>query len=188
MNAAGRRRRRNHALALSARIAAAALAMSCALALPGGNGKHRSAQSALAHAALPDVAAASVRIRGGPELSVLTRRSVDRLLATQVGARLRERLASGVLAGPVTIEINVRGEDFTRYRVPGEELGETIVFDPWTLPLVDTEAGRLRATRESVLAHEFGHAVLKLRSEDAVIREVENPVRLELGLPRRVRF
>jgi hypothetical protein len=129
-----------------------------------------------------------IRIHGGAELRVLTRRALDRLFATRIGARVRERLDSGALAGPVTIELNLRGDDFTPYRVPGEELGETIVFDPWTLPLVDTELGRLPATRETVLAHELGHAVFKLRSEHEVIREVENPLRQELGLPLRVRF
>jgi hypothetical protein len=135
-----------------------------------------------------DPQAALIRIRGGAELRVLTRRALDRLFATRAGARLRERLASGELGIPITIELNLRGEDFTRFRVPGREIGETIVFDPWTLPWVDTELGRLRATRETVLAHELAHAVLKLRREDEVIRDVENPVRSELGLPLRVRF
>jgi len=100
---------------------------------------------------------------------------------------MRERLESGEIA-PVTIELNALGDAFTRYHVPGEVIGETIAFDPLTLPLVDTELGRLPATRETVLAHELGHAVLKLRLEDQVIRDVENPLRAELGLPLRVRF
>lgn len=132
--------------------------------------------------------AALIRIRGGAELRVLTARALDRLFATRAGARMRERLESGSLGTPITIELNHRGEDFTRFRVPGEEIGETIAFDPWTLPWVETELGRLRATRETVLAHELAHAVLKLRREDEVIRDVENPVRSELGLPLRVRF
>jgi hypothetical protein len=119
---------------------------------------------------------------------LLTQRALERLLSTQVGARLRERLESGTLAGPLTIELNLRGDDFTAYRVPGEEIGETVVFDPWTLPNVETQRGLLPATRETVLAHELGHAVLKLETEDDVIREVENPLRQELGLPLRVRF
>jgi hypothetical protein len=131
---------------------------------------------------------AGVRIHGGPELRLLTQRALERLLSTQVGARLRERLESGTLAGPLTIELNLRGDDFTAYRVPGEEIGETVVFDPWTLPNVETQRGLLPATRETVLAHELGHAVLKLETEDDVIREVENPLRQELGLPLRVRF
>lgn len=129
-----------------------------------------------------------VVIRGGAELRVLTREALVRVFGTHAGSRLHERLASGALALPVTIELNLRGDDFTRFRVPGEVLGETIAFDPWTLPLVETERGPLPATRETVLAHELAHAVLKLRSEDAAIREVENPVRAELGLPLRVRF
>jgi hypothetical protein len=147
----------------------------------------RARQAAAAPA--PDLTdRAGIRIRGSAELGLLTRRALDRLLATHVGVRVRERLASGALPQPLTIEVNVRGDDFTPYSVPGRVLGETIVFDPWTLPLVETERGRLPATRETVLAHEMGHAVFKLRSEDDVIREVENPVRDELGLPRRTRF
>lgn len=130
----------------------------------------------------------SVRILGGAELAALTRNALDRLFQTRVGARVRDRIDSGALGGPLTIELNLRGEDFTPYSVPGGELASRIVFDAWTLPLVETEAGRMRATRETVLAHELGHAVLKLRDEQQVIREVENPVREELGLPRRVRF
>jgi hypothetical protein len=130
----------------------------------------------------------SVHILGGTELAALTRSALERLFATRVGTDVRERIESGALGGPLTIVLNLRGDDFTPYRVPGEELGALIVFDAWTLPLVDTEVGRIPATRETVLAHELGHAVLKLRSEEQVIREVENPVRAELGLPLRVRF
>ena len=134
------------------------------------------------------VVRARVRIRGSAELRLLARRSLERLLATRVGDRVRERLASGALRQPLTIEVNRDGDDFTAYRVPGEELGDTIRFDPRRLPLVETELGRIPATPETVLAHELGHAVFKLESEAAVIAEVENPVRDELGLPRRVRF
>ena len=83
---------------------------------------------------------------------------------------------------------NHRGENFTSYRVPGYELGETIHFDPWSRPLVDTERGRLEALPETVLAHEIGHAVFKLVSEEAVIQAVENPVREAMGMPRRRHF
>jgi hypothetical protein len=131
---------------------------------------------------------ARVRILGSAELRVLARRSLERLLATRMGEQVRERLASGALREPLTIEVNRDGDQFTRYRVPGEELGETIRFDPQRLPLVETEAGPVAATPETVLAHELGHAVFKLESEEAVIALVENPVRDELGLPRRVRF
>lgn len=132
-------------------------------------------------------ALAAVHIHGDPALTLLTRRSLERVLSTRVGARacaLLERPG----APPLTIELNLRGDDFTPYRVPGESLDETIVFDPWTLPTVETVEGREPATRETVLAHELGHALFKLRSEADVIREVENPVREELGLPRRARF
>lgn len=138
--------------------------------------------------AMPEPHAVTVRIVGGAELAALTRKALDRLFRTRVGARVRERIESGALGGPLTIELNLRGEAFTPYRVPGGELASRIVFDAWTLPLVETELGRMRATRETVLAHELGHAVLKLRDEERVIREVENPIREELGLPRRVRF
>jgi hypothetical protein len=54
--------------------------------------------------------------------------------------------------------------------------------------LVETERGPLPACPETILAHELGHALFKLVSEAEVIRDVENPVRASLGLPRRVRF
>ena len=72
----------------------------------------------LARVASPGVT--RIRIHGGAELRVLTRRALDRLFATRIGARVRERLDSGALAGPVTIELNLRGDDFTPDRVPGE--------------------------------------------------------------------
>ena len=103
-------------------------------------------------------------------------------------ARVRAVLGSDAFPGPLVIDVNPRGDNLTRYRIPGRTLGEAIAFDPDALPLVETEWGPLPATRETVLAHELGHAVFKLRSEAAVIEEVENPVRDELGLPRRVRF
>jgi hypothetical protein len=114
--------------------------------------------------------------------------ALTRVLATEVGLRARQLLESGTLQGPLTIEVNHRGDQFTRYRVPGRELGETIVFDPDRLPLVDTEAGLMRALPETVLAHELGHAVFKLVSEEAVITAIENPVRDALGVPRRKHF
>jgi hypothetical protein len=134
------------------------------------------------------VAHARVWIRGSVELRGLARASFERVLATRMGDRVRERLASGALRQPLTIELNHDGDQLTRYRIPGEELGETIRFDPRHLPLVETELGPVPATPETVLAHELGHAVFKLESEEAVIALVENPVRDELGLPRRVRF
>ena len=70
----------------------------------------------------------------------------------------------------------------------GRELSPTVLFDPKAYPRVETEAGLRAAPPETVLAHELGHAVLGLMSEQDVIREVENPVRAELGLPLRVRF
>lgn len=116
------------------------------------------------------------------------RAALDRVLATPVGVKARELLDAGVLAGPLVIDLNHRGENFTAYRVPGLELGETILFDPWSRPLVDTEHGRLEAAPETVLAHELGHAVFKLTSEEAVIDAVENPIRAALGMPRRSHF
>jgi len=116
------------------------------------------------------------------------RSAIEQLLATETGSRAREILRSGALREPLTIELNQHGDNFTRYRAPGGELGETIAFDPSTLSLVETERGRLAATPETILAHELGHAVFKLRSEEDVIQEIENPVRRELGLPARVRF
>ena len=130
-----------------------------------------------------------LRIRGGDlRAAQITRGALEVLLATQVGARAREILRSGALPEPLTLELNERGDNFTPYRVPGRELGETIVFDPSSLSLVETEQGVLPATPETILAHELGHAVFKLRSEEDVIREIENPIREELGLPRRRRF
>jgi hypothetical protein len=129
-----------------------------------------------------------VRIRGGEASARIARSALEQLLATRTGSRAREILRSGVLREPLTIELNERGDNFTPYRVPGGRLGETIVYDPSALSLVETERGLLAATPETILAHELGHAVFKLRSEDDVIREVENPVRGELGLPARSRF
>jgi hypothetical protein len=116
------------------------------------------------------------------------RDALDRVFATATGARARARIASGALASPLTIELNRHGANFTPYRVPGRELGETIFFDPSSHPPVETERGSEPAYPETVLAHELGHAVFKLRSEQEVIDAVENPVRDELGLPRRSRF
>jgi hypothetical protein len=181
----GTQRRARRAGAPRAWVAALALLTACmGVGLPHSGAPGR---AALAPTPLPPLAA-RIRIVGDRELAALTRNALDRVFTTRVGARLRERVESGTLPGPLVIELNLRGEDFTVYRVPGSELAETISFDVWTLPEVDTEVGRRRATRETVLAHELGHAVLKLRSEELVIREVENPVRDELGLPRRVRF
>jgi len=130
-----------------------------------------------------------VRFRGGDAAAgQRARDALAHVLATGVGERARRIMESGALPEPVTIEVNDRGDQFTRYRVPGRTLGETIVFDPDRLPLVETDAGPLPALPETVLAHELGHAVFKLRSEDAVILAVENPVRDALGLPRRSRF
>jgi len=129
-----------------------------------------------------------VRILGAEPSARVARGALERLFATETGARVREILRSGVLLEPLTIELNQRGENFTPYRVPGRWLGETVVYDPSALAPVETEQGRLPATPETILAHELGHAIFKLRSEEDVIREVENPVRRELGLPARSRF
>lgn len=123
----------------------------------------------------------------GPALP-RARAALERVLATPVGVKARELLDAGVLAGPLVIDLNHRGENFTAYRVPGLELGETILFDPWSRPLVETERGREEAAPETVLAHELGHAVFKLTSEEAVIQAIENPVRAALGMPRRSHF
>jgi hypothetical protein len=116
------------------------------------------------------------------------RMALERVLATPVGAKARELLDAGVLRGPLVIDLNHRGENFTAYRVPGFELGETILFDPWSRPLVETEHGPEEAAPETVLAHELGHAVFKLTSEEAVIEAIENPIRAALGMSRRSRF
>jgi len=160
------------------------------LFLPGGSGHGRPAPAPPPEAPVPGTGADAVRIRGGPELALLTRRALERLLDTRVGDRARTLLETQAreAAPPLTIELNLRGEHFTPYRVPGRTLGDTIVFDPWTLPTVETAGGPAPATRETVLAHELGHALFKLRSEAEVIDRVENPVRAELGLPLRARF
>jgi hypothetical protein len=130
-----------------------------------------------------------LRIEGANDVeSAYVRRALSRVLATRVGARARERLLSGELPEPLTLVLNHGGDNLTRYRVAGRELSETIVFDPAAFPLVETEAGIRPAPPETVLAHELGHAVFKLASEEQVIREVENPVRAELGLPLRAHF
>jgi hypothetical protein len=130
-----------------------------------------------------------LQIEGGSDVEAPgVRRALSRVLSTRVGARLRARLESGALPEPLTLVLNSRGDNLTLYRVAGSELSETIAFDPSAFPLVETETGMRAAPPETVLAHELGHAVLKLASEEQVIREVENPVRAELGLPLRTRF
>jgi hypothetical protein len=137
----------------------------------------------------PRVAAPPVVFHGDDAEGLsIARAALDRVFATSTGARALAKLASGALAGPVTIELNRHGANFTEYRVPGRELGETIFFDPSSRPLVETAHGREPAHAETVLAHELGHAVFKLTSEQEVIDAIENPVRDELGLPRRSRF
>lgn len=131
----------------------------------------------------------AVEISGGADVEApRARRALERVLATEVGERARALLRAGAASGPLRIELNARRDNHTPYRVAGRELSETIVFDPAAFPLVWTDAGRRLATPETVLAHELGHAVFKLASEEAVIRQVENPVRAELGLPLRLRF
>jgi hypothetical protein len=133
--------------------------------------------------------AIGIELRGDPGLDALAvRRALARLLATEIGTRARAILAAGAPFHHLVVELNHDGENFTPYRVPGRELGDTIVFDPSTERLVETQAGPLPATLETILAHELGHALFKLRSEQAVIDQIENPVRAELGLPLRTRF
>lgn len=133
--------------------------------------------------------ASHVVFRGGDAAgSGIARDALERVFATPTGALALERLVSGAITGPLTIELNHRGANYTAYRIPGRELGETIFFDPSSHPLVETAVGPAPAYAETVLAHELGHAVFKLTSEQEVIDAVENPVREELGLPRRSRF
>jgi hypothetical protein len=156
---------------------------------PGAPAGPPEAREAPALAADETLGPAGVHLRGGPEpVRLAAAGALERVLGTPTGVRAREILASGRLAGPLTIELNARGDNLTRYRVPGEDLGETIEYDPNAVPLVETERGPLPACPETILAHELGHALFKLTSEDAVIREIENPVRASLGLPRRVHF
>ena len=162
------------------------LLVSIGVLFPGWDAGHESARPIAAIA--PRTAPAVVFVGdAGPALP-RARTALERVLATSVGVKARELLDTGVLGGPLVIDLNDRGENFTEYRVPGHELGETIVFDPWSRPLVDTERGRQEAAPETVLAHELGHAVFKLTSEQAVIEAIENPIREELGMPRRSRF
>lgn len=134
--------------------------------------------------ALPEL-----RIEGASDVEAQrVRRLLSRVLATRVGAKARARLESGDLREPLTVLLNADRDNLTRYRIAGRELSETIVFDPAAFPLVETVVGPRASPPESVLAHELGHAVFKLASEEEVIREVENPVRAELGLPLRTRF
>jgi hypothetical protein len=146
-------------------------------------------RSAPAAVAPPPIATPSVVFHGGDAQGLAAARSaLEHVFATPIGTQLRARLASGEFSGPLAIELNARGDNYTAYRIPGRELGETIYFDPSSRPMVETERGSETARAETVLAHELGHAVLKLTSEQAVIDAVENPVRDQLGLPRRVRF
>jgi hypothetical protein len=136
----------------------------------------------------PDPGWPEVHIEGPPVATAGVARALARVFATRVGTRVRERLMSGALPEPLTIVLNAKHDNLTLYRVAGRELSQTILFDPAAFPLVETEAGTRSAWAETVLAHELGHAVFQLISEEDVIREVENPVRAELGLPLRTRF
>ncbi|HKA16109.1 MAG TPA: hypothetical protein VKH41_13890 [Myxococcota bacterium] len=163
-----------------------AIALAFGLALAAVAAWRAAPASVPAHAiALP--AAPRVVFRGGDAAEIaLARGALARVFATPTGGRAFQLLDS--LARPLTIELNRRGENFTAYRVPGRELGETIFFDPSSRPLVETANGREPAHAETVLAHELGHAVFKLTSEQEVIDAIENPIRDQLGLPRRSRF
>lgn len=138
--------------------------------------------------ARPGTAWPEVRIEGPSVETPGVRRVLERVLGTHACERLRARIASGQLPEPLAIVLNEHRDNLTLYRVAGRELSQTILFDPKAYPLVETELGLRAAPPETVLAHELGHAVLGLRSEVDVIRDVENPVRAELGLPLRVRF
>ena len=130
-----------------------------------------------------------VEITGGSDVDTpRVERALERVLATRVGLRAAELIDSGALGHPLHIELNANGDNHTIYRVPGVELSETILFDPFSFPLVQTQDGPRAAPPETVLAHELGHAVFKLASEEEVIRQVENPIREELGLPLRLHF
>lgn len=178
------RPRARGALRAAARVGALAAAAALLGLAPAEGLRETPPPAASAEAALP-----LLRIEGDPGIETpRVRRALARVLATRVGARARALLESGALKEPLTIELNERRDNLTPYRVAGRELSETIVFDPAAFPLVATSAGMRSAPPETVLAHELGHAVFKLASEADVIREVENPVRAELGLPLRVRF
>ena len=168
-------------------LRASAIFVGIGIALVAASAWWRTAPAAISP---PRIALPPVVFRGDSDAEALAvaRGALDRVFATPTGARALERLYSGVLAGPLTIELNRRGANYTAYRVPGRELGETIFFDPSSHPVVETASGREPARAETVLAHELGHAVFKLTSEQAVIDAIENPVREELGLPRRSRF
>ena len=149
----------------------------------------RSAPAAVTPPVPRYLTAPHVVFHGGDATGIgIARGALERVFATPTGSLALERLVSGAIAGPLTIELNRRGANFTAYRIPGRELGETIFFDPSSHPIVETAIGREPAYAETVLAHELGHAVFKLTSEQEVIDAIENPVRDELGLPRRSRF
>ncbi len=163
-----------------------AIALAFGLALAAAMVWWRTAPAALAP---PRIAVPRVVFRGDdPEAHRVARAALERVFATPIGARALARLESGEFSGPLAIQLNRRGANFTEYRIPGRELGETIYFDPSSRPSVETERGPEPAHAETVLAHELGHAVFKLTSERAVIEGVENPVRDQLGLPRRIHF
>jgi len=166
-----------------------AIAFACGFLFASATPGWRPAPAAVS-ARFPSLAASShVVFHGGDAAgSGIAREALERVFATETGALALQRLVSGAITGPLTIELNRRGANFTAYRVPGRELGETIFFDPSSHPLVETALGPEPAYAETVLAHELGHAVFKLTSEEEVIDAVENPVRDELGLPRRSRF
>jgi hypothetical protein len=140
---------------------------------------------------LPQVAPPLPRIlfEGGDAATrPLAEAALRHVFETPIGHALHRRIESGALGAPLTIELNRRGDNFTRYRIPGRVLGLRIAFDPTHDPHVHTERGLLPSSPETRIAHELGHAVLGLVSEEDVIRTIENPLREQLGLPRRSRF
>ena len=136
----------------------------------------------------PDPGWPRVDIEGPAVEAPGVERALAHVFLTKVGTQARARLVSGALPEPLTIVLNTHRDNLTLYRVAGRELSQTILFDPAAFPLVETDAGhalgdgRDRAgprARPRRLRHEA--------PRKQVIREVENPVRAELGLPLRTR-
>lgn len=170
-------------------VAAAALSAVWPGALPDSL-RPRSEPAAAARllpVALPPLSPRVHFVGGDAGSRPLAEAALRRVFETRIGSQARALLDAGAL-GPLTIELNARGDNLTHYRVPGRVLGTRIAFDPRSRPLVETELGLLPAEPETVLAHELGHAIFKLVSEEAVIAVVENPLRAQLGLPLRSRF
>ena len=108
----------------------------------------------------------SVRFTGGDAAALpLAEAALRRVFETPIGRQARELLDSGTLGGPLTIELNLRGDNFTHYRIPGRELGRAHRVRPDEPP-----ARRDRARTAAGLARDRARARARPRGLRAAQR------------------